>query len=306
MEQKEVTWDEKKYFKVFDEVKHDYESLKKFRADIFQNTIDITDQGYYTVDGKKIEIDLPSEAKIYKQIHKIDAETLPSPTDITVEKEDCMAVGIRLSKEGFNPLILNMANAFNVGGGVIKGSMAQEEEIFRCTNIFESLFPLHPKTGAEYGYEIDKEKIGYPIQKYGALYSPNVTIFRKGKLNGYKLLEEPIKIAFVSAAAFKDPQMIDEDTLEPYYVLPMMEKIRTILRVGLDNGHDAFVLGAWGCGAFKNPPKHIAKLFHKVLEEEEFKNKYKIIVFAILEDYNSLKNGRKGNLKPFQEEFKGE
>ena len=81
-------------------------------------------------------------------------------------------------------------------------------------------------------------------------------------------------------------------------------KIRTIFRIGLRKCHDSLVLGAWGCGAFRNPPVHIARLFHEVLEEVEFKNKYRKIVFAILEDHNSQKgHNPEGNLIPFQQEF---
>ena len=82
-------------------------------------------------------------------------------------------------------------------------------------------------------------------------------------------------------------------------------KIRTILRIGLKHGHDALVLGALGCGAFHNPPRHIAKLFHEVIYENEFANKFKLIVFAILDDHNSHKShNRDGNFLPFKEEFK--
>jgi uncharacterized protein (TIGR02452 family) len=59
-----------------------------------------------------------------------------------------------------------------------------------------------------------------------------------------------------------------------------------------------------GCGAFRNPPAHIARLFHEVMEEEEFKNKYKLLVFAILDDHNAqLKHNHEGNFLPFVKEF---
>ena len=45
--------------------------------------------------------------------------------------------------------------------------------------------------------------------------------------------------------------------------------MRTIFRIGLLHHHDSLVLGAFGCGAFRNPPAHIARLFHEVMEEEE-------------------------------------
>ena len=44
-------------------------------------------------------------------------------------------------------------------------------------------------------------------------------------------------------------------------------KIRTVFRLGLTYGNDALVLGAFGCGAFKNPPAEIANVFHEVMEE---------------------------------------
>ena len=81
-------------------------------------------------------------------------------------------------------------------------------------------------------------------------------------------------------------------------------KMRTILRIGLLNGHDSLVLGALGCGAFCNPPSHIARLFHEVFEEHEFKNKYRHICFAILDDHNSHKrHNPEGNYLPFVKEF---
>lgn len=50
---------------------------------------------------------------------------------------------------------------------------------------------------------------------------------------------------------------------------------------------DSLVLGALGCGAFRNPPSHISHLFHEVMEEKEFKNKYRLLLFAILDDHNA-------------------
>ena len=83
-----------------------------------------------------------------------------------------------------------------------------------------------------------------------------------------------------------------------------LDKMRTIFRIGLANNHDSLVLSAMGCGAFSNPPKHIAQLFHQVIEEEEFKNRFRLIDFAILDGYRTgLHHNPDGNLLPFQLEF---
>lgn len=83
-----------------------------------------------------------------------------------------------------------------------------------------------------------------------------------------------------------------------------LDKMRTIFRISIDQGHDSLVLSALGCGAFANPPAHIAKLFHQVIEEPEFKGALKLIDFAILDgNRTGLKHNPEGKLKPFQREF---
>ena len=83
-----------------------------------------------------------------------------------------------------------------------------------------------------------------------------------------------------------------------------LDKIRTIFRIGMMQGHDSLILSAMGCGAFANPPAHIAKLFHQVIEEDEFKDKFRLIDFAILDGYKTgLRHNPEGNFAPFQKEF---
>ncbi|CAF3766594.1 unnamed protein product [Rotaria sp. Silwood1] len=56
-------------------------------------------------------------------------------------------------------------------------------------------------------------------------------------------------------------------------------------------------------GAFQNPPKHIAQLFHEVIKTK-YKKSFKYIVFAIIDDHNAKKNHNPtGNVQPFAEIF---
>ena len=61
------------------------------------------------------------------------------------------------------------------------------------------------------------------------------------------------------------------------------------------------VLGALGCGAFRNPPMHTAELFREVMQEPEFCGVFRHICLAIKEDHNSR---GAGNYAPFAEVFK--
>jgi uncharacterized protein (TIGR02452 family) len=78
----------------------------------------------------------------------------------------------------------------------------------------------------------------------------------------------------------------------------MKNKIRTIYRLALANGHDSLVAGAFGCGAFRLPSEMVAALFNEILSETEFRNKFRKITFAILD-----KDGEDGKFAPFYKLF---
>lgn len=117
-------------------------------------------------------------------------------------------------------------------------------------------------------------------------------------------MDKPERMSFISVAGINRPELKDATHLADSMINGTKNKIRTILRIGLRHGHDSLVLGALGCGAFCNPPSHIAKLFHEVFEEAEFKNKYLLVCFAILDDHNTHRSHNpEGNYKPFANEF---
>lgn len=284
-----------------------YYKVKELRAKEYRNTIELVNNGYYfTEEGEKVLFEntdkMVSGTRFYTEEFNVNhIPTIVGNTIIEVINSDCIKEGIKLSDAGYNPAILNMASRQNPGG-VTKGAGAQEETIFRRTNIFRSLYQFASYAGQ---YGIHKSVYQYPLDRnFGGIYTPSVTIFRTNEKNGYKLMKRPREIAFISVAGMNRPKLKPDGMIEDFLVEPIKNKIRTILRIGLEQGHDSLVLGALGCGAFCNPPRHIAGLFNEVLNENEFFNKYKHIVFAILEDHNShKKHNTEGNYLPFKQEF---
>ena len=61
----------------------------------------------------------------------------------------------------------------------------------------------------------------------------------------------------------------------------MRRRIRAVLHASKLSGHTNVVLGAFGCGAFGNPPHETASIFKELLESPEFRGAFKTIVFAI-------------------------
>ena len=72
------------------------------------------------------------------------------------------------------------------------------------------------------------------------------------------------------------------ERLTPEMAQATLNKIRTILGIAADNHVTQLVLGALGCGAFRNPPRHVAQLFRQALEEPAFRGRFQKVVFAII------------------------
>ncbi|KAM7187278.1 DUF2263 domain containing protein [Naviculisporaceae sp. PSN 640] len=78
------------------------------------------------------------------------------------------------------------------------------------------------------------------------------------------------------------------------------DKMRLCLRMAASNGHTMLVLGAIGCGAFRNPPKEIASCWMEVLKETEFAGGwFKEVWFAVFDRRNE------GNFEIFEDMFDG-
>ena len=109
-------------------------------------------------------------------------------------------------------------------------------------------------------------------------------IFRDNEATGYRLTAKPCKVNMIAVAGMNSPHTIFEDGEEriaPELVDGVKNKIRTIFRIAIDRGQKNLVLGAIGCGAFHNPPKHVAEIFRDVLCESEFFGAFKKICFAV-------------------------
>ena len=70
----------------------------------------------------------------------------------------------------------------------------------------------------------------------------------------------------------------------------MKKKIASLFEVALQKGHDSLILSSIGCGAYANPTFHIATLFKEMLNCETYRNRFKLVLFSIIEDKNAANN----------------
>lgn len=267
------------------------------RIAVFRENIDLFAAGDYSYTGETMYYDVPFQLE--------SEPPVKGGTVFEVMNADCIGVARQLADDGYDAAILNMASRTTPGGSVENGSKAQEEQLCRRSNLLLSLYPFFRRAVTAYP-ELGLTPLPqqYPMHpRFGGIHSSDVLFFRESEDDGLVFSETPFKAGVISVAAIPHPSLDAKGLLRPSDAELTKDKIRTILRIGMEHCHDALVLGAFGCGAFANPPAQIARLFHEVFAEPEFKDQFRKVVFAILEDRNSLRNSKTGNFMPFREEF---
>lgn len=247
---------------------------------VFEETQDIISIGGYKDSfGEWHEVEKPKSQTFYRTLKPTEGGLkFDYPSKIYVEEIDTLQKAKELGPEC---VILNMASSFKPGGGVIKGAKAQEEDLCRRSNLYPSLLYFEDK---------------YPIPKFGGIYTKDIQVFRS--VGQYNLLHEPFFCSCISFPGIKleDPANIGN---EEKFMINLKGKIRGILRIAVLKKHGKLVLGALGCGAYKNPPDLVAKAFKEVLEEKEFEGRFEEICFAILPDRKGGDKNKKEFLKIF-------
>ena len=72
------------------------------------------------------------------------------------------------------------------------------------------------------------------------------------------------------------PRVIISDAeLEELHI----KRMRRILTIAASRGNEVVILGAYGCGAFKNPPAVVARAMRKVVQE--YRHYFRTIEFAV-------------------------
>ena len=179
-------------------------------------------------------------------------------------------------------VILNFASAKNPGGGWLHGAKAQEEDICRqsCLGYLLEMFPE---------FYLENKKANALYTDY-IIYNPDVMFFRD---DNYKFLETPYTASVITSPAPNCNNLLLNDLKKVPDVLN--SRACAILNIAAMNGHRNIVLGAWGCGVFKNNPKHVAKAFKLALEKFPY---FENVCFAIYET-----KPWKPNLIAFKEVF---
>lgn len=189
--------------------------------------------------------------------------------------------------------VLNMANAFDPGGGYLDGCSAQEENMFRRTDCHFSLRPEDVERDA-YVPRMSALLNAEPGRVYLDLDRPRICVRgpedRSRDDLGYGWLEEDEVFPFYELRAAAQDWEFDETEAR--------RRIAAQLDTLVERGVRHAVLGAHGCGAFANPPDVMSRLYREEVDRRA--SAFDCLAFAIL---NST--GTRDSLTPFRSAFAG-
>jgi uncharacterized protein (TIGR02452 family) len=272
------------------------------RATIAAETVQILSTGSYTSPcGRAISI-LPelnhsiNQTRLFApgQLAKIGAVEPARHTSTQIRVTNCStlsaAKAIHTTHGPERIALLNFASARNPGGGFLSGSQAQEESLARASALYAGLSRMTDYYNAN-------RQLKSALYTDHMIYSPLVPVFRD---DADQLLDEPWHVSMITAPAVNAGVVRSREPQNVSRIRKVMDhRIHCVLALAAYHGHDALVLGAWGCGAFANDPHEVAKLFAgHLLGQGRYAAAFAEVVFAILD--------RRGDtIRPFTEAFRG-
>lgn len=202
------------------------------------------------------------------------APALPAPerTVFEVTGESSLEAARRLGGE---VAVLNFASARNPGGGYLNGAQAQEEALCRASALYTCLL------GAREFYDHHRAHRD-PFYTDRVIHSPGVPVFRDDR---GRLLDQPYTAGFLTAAA-PNAGVVLRTAPERAADLPAALAVRAgrVLETAVAHGYRRLVLGAWGCGVFRNDPAQVAGAFRALLGPGgRFAGVFERVAFGILD-----------------------
>lgn len=271
------------------------------RKAMARETLNIIEKGYYEANGMRVDIQSMQKASLkgsFLLTPEQGEELLAAYENNTDQSEkktqmitlNCSTVDavLRLAAEGKQPAVLNFASAKNPGGGFLNGAKAQEESLALSGCLYETQL-------AHETYYVRNRACGTMMYTDHAIYSPDVVFFRDG---GFRLMEKPVTASVLTLPAVNMGQVLLKGENVQKAEAVMRRRMKLSLAVFARQGCRHLVLGAYGCGVFRNDPEKIA-LWWKELLSEGPAGVFETVLFAVL-DHSAGKC-----IGAFQKEFGG-
>lgn len=251
------------------------------RKAVARETLDILEKGYYICGDDRYDL-APSikysiensELITPEQGRQLLKKDWQRNFTGNITLSNCSTVdAIRsLAADGAEKIgVLNFASAKNPGGGFINGAMAQEESLAASSTLYQTL--LHHEQ-----YYIENRNCGSMIYTNHAIYSPNILFFRDSKF----ALTSPVSACVLTLPAVNMGQVVLKHEDKAAALSAMRERMDLALAIFAEKGNKTVILGAYGCGVFRNDPAQIAEWWNELLKSK-YQGCFESIYFAVLD-----------------------
>ena len=253
---------------------------------VFEDTINQIQNNtvLYDATKKSIEGTLHYAADNYPMIEQRE----PSKSEIIVTKHTTFNAARELHKTYPDKKIavLNFASATNPGGGVTRGSSAQEESLCRCSTLYPTLTQSAMWNQFYFVNRAEKNV----LHTDACIYSPNIIVFKDDSYIPRMMPpKEWFSVDVISCAAPNLRNVVSNaynpESGKAVHISPSelnllhRQRAKHILTVAAANEVNILVLGAFGCGAFANDPRVVADATFEALDE--FIKYFDVVEFAI-------------------------
>ena len=167
-------------------------------------------------------------------------------------------------------VVLDFASYQNPGGKFLEGSSAQEESLCHASTLFECL------SAQKNYYDYNKLHKNYSLYTDRALYVPDVIFESK---TGENVVSDVIACAAPNRRAYAKHFSTEFPDFDKRNREATASRIRFIRDIAEENRADVLILGAFGCGAFQNPPTIVAEAMARAAEK--YNHAFEIIEFAV-------------------------
>ena len=278
---------------------------RTYRVQKAQETMQIIERGYYTVNDKRIDIAQSIRQSVDKaQLYSPDALDCLQPevqeaianhnfqTRITVQNCTSIEAARQLMETSGKTGCLNFASAKNPGGGFLSGAQAQEESLARNSALYPTLTKFQQEM-----YDYNRSLTTYLYSDY-MIYSPDVVFFKN---DADELLSQPFLLDILTSPAVNVGAIMQNKPSELAQAeQTMLSRIDKMLFVFVLQKVEKLILGAWGCGVFQNKPKDVAAYFaHYLMQEGKYGKCFREVVFAVFD-----KTQNRENIRAFEDVFK--
>ncbi len=261
------------------------------RIKVFENTRQLYTSNQILKDSIKLSIKGQQVISGCETINDSRIEQkYSSPARVIVSKKRSLEAA--QVYRGKKVCVHNFASATNPGGGVTKGSSAQEECLCRCSTLYPCIsdYAVQPLFYKKHKAMLQNGKMN-ALYNNDCIYTPGVTVFKSDKDAPTLLSDDQwYNIDIISCAApnlrerpsnSMNPESGDTTVKVTQVELKDLhtKRMNRILDIAKANNAEVIILGAFGCGAFQNPPKVVARGMYEAVKRHLYD--FETIEFAV-------------------------